>query len=978
MRGGTAGRMPPASTDMPFEAAPGADVCSTCRRPLTQRGPEGECLRCLFGVAVLPDDEELGLDAPRPASSEWGPLRYGHFEILTQADGSLQELGAGAMGTTYLAQDSVLHRTVALKVIGRSFAGHPETRARFLREARAAARLRHPNVASVFHYGEQDGQCFYAMELVEGENLEERVRRDGPLPAALALEVVVQVARALVAAEAQGIVHRDLKPSNVMLVAGANGEADEAPPLVKVIDFGLAKAVRAGGDPASLGDTRGGFVGTPAFASPEQYAPGEDERVDTRSDIYSLGVTLWYLLCGKLPFTGQTLTEIHQQQTCEPLPLEQLKAANVPGQLTASLRSMLAVAPVLRPQSARELLKLFGNCQAQLSGGRPGRRGRPVRRAMAAGSACLAAVIGLTWWNATRLPATPMDASIAVLPFENLSPDQSEMFFTRGVQDTITSDLARITRLRVIGPESVKAYPPGNRDLPAIGQALHVGHLLEGSVQRQGEQVHIHIRLADTRNPAQVWSAHYDRPLAQVFTIESEITREVAEHLRVTPSQTEAVVINQPPTRSLAAWDLYLHSRETTFLSASATEMRRAAQHRVELLDQAVKLDPDFMQAYCALAAGHDDITRFSEGTTPEERAIDHRALAEAALQKARRLQPDAGEVHLAQAKHFLNTGHNREEARIELDLARRALPNNADVEQYTGQIASLDGRWNEAVRAFQKAVSLEPRDPGRRSDLAVTYSYLRDYANFDRAMAAMIELTPPGDLAELPLYRAQGALEGRADLAPLRVALAEVRASDDPDGLLRDAYGLILALFENSSSEVSRRLTASRQNQFLMANFAYPRAWFQALAARMRNDGDAAETAFAAARPEVEKTVLADARDERNLLLLAMIDAGLGRKEDAISEAQRACAMEPENQQLLNGPSDRCCLAVVYAWTGHPDLAFAELNKLVAQPAGDNMPNQPTYGDLKLNPLWAPLRTDPRFETLTRKLAPRPTPSGG
>ena len=258
------------------------------------------CLRCLADLGFLSGSQEPGRsETPRRLTP--GPLKYDHFEVEVGVDGFPIELGSGAMAITYRARDTVLNSVVALKVIDRKVAKMPGVRSRFLREARAAAQIRHPNVARVSHYGEQDGECFYVMELVEGETLEARVRREGPMPLALALEVIEQAARALAAAEACGVVHRDIKPSNIMLESDPSGA-----PIVKVIDYGIAKVL---GDQAERGaeKTQTGFIGTPAFASPEQFAPSEQTKIDTRSDIYSLGVTFWYLLSGRVPFVGRTL-----------------------------------------------------------------------------------------------------------------------------------------------------------------------------------------------------------------------------------------------------------------------------------------------------------------------------------------------------------------------------------------------------------------------------------------------------------------------------------------------------------------------------------------------------------------------------------------------------------------------------------------------------------------------------------------------
>jgi len=390
-----------------------AGTCGTCGRPLTQGGLEGECLRCLLSLGFLSDNQPEESETSRRLTP--GPLKYDHFEVEVGADGFPIELGAGAMAITYRARDTVLNSVVALKVIDRGTAQDPRARSRFLREARAAAQIRHPNVARVSHYGEQDGECFYVMELVEGETLETRVRRDGPMPLALALEVIEQAARALAAAEARGVVHRDIKPSNIMLECDAAGAL-----VVKLIDYGLAKLLAPEAErPAE--QTQTGFIGTPAFASPEQFPNIGQTRIDTRSDIYSLGVTFWYLLCGRVPFVGRTLEDIHARQA-EPVPVEQLKGLDVPSRCRALLKSMLAPDPKDRPQSARELRSAVHRCYAKFSAEARGRRNRAAQAA--AGLALVVAAIASgAWLHQSAQASAAMERSIAVLPFENLSPN---------------------------------------------------------------------------------------------------------------------------------------------------------------------------------------------------------------------------------------------------------------------------------------------------------------------------------------------------------------------------------------------------------------------------------------------------------------------------------------------------------------------------------------------------------------------------
>src|SRR6266567_5291087 len=438
-----------------------AETCATCGRPLTQCGPNGECLRCLVSLTFLGDGEQPERPAARSRLTP-GPLQYAHFEVETAADGFPIELGAGAMAITYRARDTVLNSVVALKVIDRKVAQNPGARSRFLREARAAANIHHPNVAQVTYYGEQNGECFYAMELVEGETLEARVRRDGPMPLAVALQIIEQATRALAVAEVCGVVHRDIKPSNLML------ESDPSETLaVKVIDYGVAKVMQAQTE-AGGEQTQAGFIGTPAFASPEQFAGAGRSPVDTRSDIYSLGVTLWYLLTGRTPFVGRTMEEIRSNQTSE-LPLEQLRILHLPGQVIALLKSMLAPDPKDRPQTARDLLSAVHRCYARFN---PEARSRR-RRAMLARAAltfAIGAVALGTWLYQRTRSFTPMERSIAVLPFENLSSDKENAYFAEGIQDEILTRLSKIADLKVISRTSTQHYKSAPENLSEIAK----------------------------------------------------------------------------------------------------------------------------------------------------------------------------------------------------------------------------------------------------------------------------------------------------------------------------------------------------------------------------------------------------------------------------------------------------------------------------------------------------------------------------
>src|SRR6266513_5216721 len=951
-----------AGPEIPESQSKIVGICATCGRPLTQVGPKGECLRCLVSLGFAA--EESGSEQHRSRLTP-GRLRYDHFEVEVGTDGFPIELGAGAMAITYRARDTVLNSTVALKVIDQRVAQTPGVRSRFLREARAAAHIHHPNVARVSHYGEQDGECFYVMELVEGETLEARIRRDGPMPLALALEVIEQTARALAAAEKCGVVHRDIKPSNIMLESDPGGCA----PIVKVIDYGIAKILNPEAERGAE-QTQTGFIGTPAFASPEQFAPSEQMKIDTRSDIYSLGATFGYLLSGRVPFVGRNLKDISLRQT-EPLPIEQLKVGDVLARILARLKSMLAPDPKDRPQSARELLSGVHRCYTKFSAEARLRRKRFIVAAAGAMAVALAIALG-TWAYQHVQSSAELERSIAVLPFENLSANGEDTYFTVGMQDEITDDLAKLAGMKVIGSQSTRSYPPGKeRNLHAIGHDLGVRHLLAGTVSRDHDQMRVALRLVDLRDSGRPWTETYERPMKDVFALQSEITQGVVARLKARLSPNETVALNEPPTADLRAYDLYLRAQAIDVLVKDTAEWASVAQQRISFLDQAVERDPKFVLAYSELAKAHDILYLTRQVTPVENRTVDHRALAEAAWEKARRIQPDIGPVRLALAYHFLWANNDLSQAHVEIDLARRTMPNSSELETTAGAIARRQSRWDDDVRALERAVALEPRAAENLFALANTYRLMRIYDRFDGVMTRLLGVLPPDRSATYRVFRTFGPLEGEGDLDPLRAAIATVTPEEDASGAIRDLHNLILALWSHDPDSVSRISARAAETTFVFNATRHPKSWYEGLAARMRGDKKGAQAAFAAARLEVEKAVLADASDGRALSLLAMIDAGLGRQEHAVQEAEHACDLVTFENSGPSAPIVRCNLAVVYAWNGQPDLAISALDSLVNRPAGTNLPAQPTYGDFRRDPLWDPLRSDPRFQALAQRLVP-------
>jgi serine/threonine protein kinase/Tfp pilus assembly protein PilF len=940
--------------------ATNAAVCPECGTRLEggfSRGL-GRCMICLLRVGF--DDAEEPDEAPLSSVAD----RLGNYRIERRDDGSLWELGRGAMGVTYRALDTSLRRAVALKLIDSEWVKRgAEARERFMREARTAASLRHPNVATVYHFGirEENGQCFCAMELVEGETLEMRVRRTGPLDALTTIDIALQVSSALAAAEKQGLVHRDLKPANLMFVAEAPdandsspGKAEKADTVVKVIDFGVAKALAE--KPDAMGLTHGGFVGTPAFASPEQFT---DARVDVRSDIYSLGATLWYLLTGHRPFQATTIEQIRASQHSQALPIEQLKAARVPSRLISLLASMLAAEPAARPD-VRALTSQLQDCRAQMLD-----RWKAARRlALTAGLIGMAAaafVLFLRWHNRAMsqnaAPANISKKGIAVLPFENLSDHQANANFAMGIQDEILTDLAKIADLKVISRTSVMQYKTrGERNLREIGQQLGVAHVLEGSVQRAGNRVRVNAQLINARTDAHLWAQTYDRDLADVFAIQSEIAKAIAGQLEAKLSPREENAIERPPTSDIPAFELYAQAKNVLAVRNARSNLLEA----VDLLNQAVARDPSFFKAYCQLAHTHDRLYFLGYDHTPARLA-----LAEAAIQAAFRLRPDAGEAHLARAQNLYRGYLEYDAALAELEVAGQTLPNDAGVFELKAYIQRRRGKQEEAVRSLERAIDIDPRNTFTLQQIALSYHHLRRFAEeksvLDRALA--IE---PNDV-DTKVARAFVEFHWKADTRPLHQILDSIRATN-PGATQTIADGwLICALAErDAGAAINAAIAAGANPPFIDEAVNFSRPFVEGIIARVAKDDEKARSAFTAARAEQEKIIHAQPNYGPPLCVLGLIDAGLGRKEEALREGRRAVELLPVEKDAINGTAMIKYLAMIAAWVGDDDLACEQLAVAIRPPS------RLTYGQLKLLPFWDPLRGDPRFEKIVASLAPK------
>src|SRR5437899_7273887 len=462
--------------------------------------------------------------------------------------------------------------------------------------------------------------------------------------------------------------------------------------------------------------------------------------------------------------------------------------------------------------------------------------------------------------------------SIAVLPFQNLSKDEENAFFADGVQDEILTDLAKIADLKVISRTSVMQYKnTATRNLPEIAQALKVAHVLEGSVQRSANRVRVSAQLIDARNDTHVWAEKYDRDLADVFAIQSEIAEKIADQLQAKLSPKEKAAMAARPTSDLAAYDLYLRAKALIYDATNASRGRENDFKAVQLLDQAVARDPAFLLAYGQLTYAHDEIYFLNYDHT-EARLT----LAETSVKAAVRLQPDSGETHLAQAIHFYWGYLNYDRAREELAKAEHALPNNTRIFWFLGLIDRRQGRWNEAIQNLERAVDLDPQNQTTLGDLEETYFKLRRYEEAITVAYRALALQPRS--AFLRAFPAWIGVEARANMAPLRATLNTIEAEGPASAAEVASSSFELALRERDPAGAARAMANIPSEGYIKeADYPVPHAWHEGLLAKLRQDAPAAHAAFTAARAETEKLVRAQPGNAKPLSALAFIDAELG-----------------------------------------------------------------------------------------------------
>ncbi len=861
--------------------------------------------------------------------------RLGPYEILAP-------LGAGGMGEVYRARDSRLGRDVALKVLPDERASDPDRLRRFETEARAIASLNHPHILSLYDVGTHDGVPYAVTELLEGRTLRSVLER-GALPARKVVDYGVQICQGLAAAHERGVIHRDLKPENLFLTRDGQ---------IKILDFGLARLTgppeEGHADREGPTATEPGLVmGTAAYMSPEQ---ARGRPADARSDLFALGAILYEMLSGRHAFSGDTAADTMSAVLDKDPPEIQSTAGAVPPGLERVVKRCLEKSPQERIQSARDLAF---DLEALSTQGDVSRRSGHWLLVAAAVVAVLAVTGGVVWLRHRSDPRPPVaEASVApkrivVLPFENLGAPE-DAYFAAGMTDEITGRLAQVSGLGVISRTSAVQYDRTGKTTRQIGEELDVGYVLAGTVRwdRPGEgpgRVRITPELIRVADDTHVWVDSYDRVLDDIFGTQSEIAGAVVEHLDVTLLPQEQEALAARPTQSLEAYQAYLRGLEHLRDLDGTRDSRARA---VQSFERAVELDPSFVAAHASLSRAHLFMSVYDR--TPERLAS-----AREAADRALALDPESPDAHLALGLYYQVADQNRERALEEYLLVARRRPNDSDALWRIAEVRESQGRFDETIAQFQKLFALDPRNPLLAQALGNNCRLLGRYSEANRYYDIAIALAPDKSRAydgKAASYMEQGRLDR---------ARAPLESAPESDWFFFRLFWVDLERRTRNYQAALDRLSAARA-EVMWVQFSL--GWkevAEGLLHRLMKQPERARASYEAAVAILEDAVAKHPEDEYLGMRLAQAYAGLGRKADAVREADRVVAMAPVSRNAQEGTAVTVWLAEAYTTAGEHEKALELLESLAS------IPSWMSYGYLRYEPALDPLRDAPRFQKL-------------
>jgi eukaryotic-like serine/threonine-protein kinase len=851
----------------------------------------------------------------------------------------LRPLGRGGMATVYLARDERHHRSVALKVLHPDLA-HALGAERFLREIEVAANLTHPHILPLHDSGEAEGRLYYVMPYVEGESLRECLTRETQLAVEPALQIAREVADALAYAHGQGVIHRDIKPENILLSGGH----------ALVADFGIARALGRAGE-AHLTDA-GMALGTAAYMSPEQ-ARGAP-HLDGRSDVYSLGCVVYEMLAGEPPYTGPTAEAIIAKRFSDPVPRVRRVRPSIPVQVEQAVTRALATVPADRFATAAEFAQALATPAARAAAPAAAVRATAVRSTRRSLTLGLAAALGLAvavggvlWQRSQGGGGTNGPTRLAVLPFENQGMPQDE-YFADGLTDAVRGKLSALPTLQVIARQSSAEYKNTPKTLKQIGHELGVQYLLMATVrwEKRGgaNRVQVSPELIQVATASTRWQRPFNAEMADVFQVQADIAGLVARALDVELGAGNRQSLDARPTTNLQAYDLYLQADQLGLSQGNPGATRRA----IQLYEQAVALDTAFALAWAGLSMAraqlYINVTTHPAGVAAAARAAATRALA---------LTPKSAEARRAMANYYQWIENDPPRAAEQYAQGLRLAPNDAKLLVEAAQVEASLGRWKEALAHSQRAFLLDPRAKRVARIHGFLLLWVRRYPEA-RAVCDEALVLASSDLRVIEQRAMVDLAQG--DLTAAQRVLGATREGIDP--ATRAAY--IAEYFDLgwALDDAGQRLVLSRSS----ADFSDDQlSWGLALAQVHAFRGDARQAgAYAdSARIAAETALRTSPNDPQLHSLHGVALAYSGRRNEAVKEGQRGVALLPISKDAYFGAYIQHQLARIYILVGEYDDALDQLEPLL------KIPYYLSPGWLRIDPTFAPLRGNPRFERL-------------
>ena len=870
-----------------------------------------------------------------------------------------EKLGEGGMGVVYKAHDNKLDRTVALKFLPPHLTKSDEDKQRFIREAKAAAALNHPHICTIYSVEEYEGQQFISMEYIDGVTLREKSevgdqrsevgsQRSGS-PATdnrsltTVIEYAIQIVEALAEAHDKGIVHRDIKPENIMV---------DSKNRIKVMDFGLAK-LKGAGNLTKAGST----VGTMAYMSPEQIQ-GQD--VDHRSDIFSFGVVLYEMLTGRKPFRGEHEAAIMYSIVNEnPVPISDYS----PDTST----DLIHVVERLLEKDAQDRYQGFDDILGELKRIRKKSTGKiPVKTPPHSGTVnnasqdetkhtttvtlsipsfgnkttigvssllLITVIVFVLWFLFTSGDTITADAnSIAVLPFENLSPNPDDAYFTDGVHDDIITQLSQIRDLRVIARSSVMNYPVGSRDHRQIGEELNISTVMEGSIRRAGDVVRVSVQLVDLQTMETLWAEIYERNLTDIFAIQSQIAREISSSLRVSMTQEEKEQLETPLTGNPEAYDMYLKAGE--YWRRPGYE-QRDWDIVIEFLEKAVELDPEFTAAVAGLSHIHANYYWFGHDQTPQrlEKAKQY-------AERAYELDPDSEFTNTAMGNYYYRSR----------DYARAlSYANKTTNYALTAYVQRRMGIWDEFIENLKKEIERNPLSSDALFNLALSYWHMRKYEKAEEYFQRTLDIAP--DFTGAKVRLAALYIYWKGDVEPLRNYVSQNPNAHPENIFMLRNFERMLPTIERNDEEI-----------FTSQYYITPESYFTGLAYTYLGDTQTAEDHFETAQSVLEELLQEQPEDLRIRARLSTVYAYLDKTDRAIREAEKVMELVPLEYDSMLGAAYIINAAYVYAIAGEYDKAVQLLEKAL------EIPSTISRNSIKIDPRWDSLREHESFRQLIAK----------